>query len=140
MLPDMTLTICWTQLTTIFHQSRARPCGDIQQHTFLSARFNLHRNYAEYLLGKGRLRAKQINQILASIENNKKTAYDEEYAEGLYQKFQNQEIEDKELTERLKEKLSGKKVLILAPGSTIIDEKEKIHKVHSGGKAGDYFG
>lgn len=94
----------------------------------LSAKFNLHRNYAEYLLGKGRLRAKQINQILASIEDNKKTAYDEEYAEGLYQKFQNQEIEDKELTERLKEKLSGKKVLILAPGATIIDEKEKIHK------------
>ena len=94
----------------------------------LSAKFNLHRNYAEYLLGKGRLRAKQINQILASIEDNKKTAYDEEYVEELYKKFQNQEIEDKELTERLKEKLSGKKVLILAPGSTIIDEKEKIHK------------
>lgn len=38
----------------------------------LSAKFNLHRNYAEFLLGKGRLRAKQINQILASIEKIRK--------------------------------------------------------------------
>lgn len=92
----------------------------------LSAKYNLHRNYAEFLLGKGRLRAKQINQILASIEDNKKTAYDEEYAELLYEKFQNHEIQDEALIEKLKENLSGKKVLILAPGSSIIDEKETI--------------
>lgn len=94
----------------------------------LSAKFNLHRNYAEYLLGKGRLRAKQINQILASIESHKKTAYDEKYVEELYRKFQNQEIEDGKLTGRLKDRLSGKKVLILAPGSTIIEKKERIHE------------
>lgn len=92
----------------------------------LSAKFNLHRNYTEFLLGKGRLRAKQINQILASIEDHKKTAYDEKYAEDLYQKFQNHEIDDGKLVEQLKEKLSGKKILILAPGATIIREKEKL--------------
>ena len=62
----------------------------------LSAKFNLHRNYAEFLLGKGRLRAKQINQILAGIEKGKRTAYDEAYIEGLYQKFQNHEVDDSE--------------------------------------------
>lgn len=94
----------------------------------LSAKFNLHRNYAEFLLSKGRLRAKQINQILASIEDCKKTAYDERYVEDLYQEFQNHEIEDENLIKELKLKLSGEKVLVLAPGSTIISQKEKIQE------------
>lgn len=92
----------------------------------LSAKFNLHRNYAEFLLGKGRLRAKQINQILASIEDNKKTAYDEEYAEGLYRKFQNHETDDEELIKQLKEQLAGREVLVIAPGHSIVSDRDKI--------------
>lgn len=92
----------------------------------LSAKFNLHRNYAEFLLGKGRLRAKQINQILAGIEEDKKTAYDEKYAEELYQKFQNHEIEDGELTERLRGRLAGKEILVIAPGHSIVSDRDKI--------------
>lgn len=92
----------------------------------LSAKFNLHRNYAEFLLGKGRLRAKQINQILASIEESKKTAYDEIYIEELYQKFQNHEVDDSKLLARLRENLKGKKILILAPGSSLVKQRDKI--------------
>lgn len=92
----------------------------------LSAKFNLHRNYAEFLLGKGRLRAKQINQILASIEDHKKTAYDEGYAEELYQKFQNHEIDDHEAVEELKKELEGRKVLIIAPGTSIVTQEKAI--------------
>lgn len=92
----------------------------------LSAKFNLHRNYAEFLLGKGRLRAKQINQILGSIEENKKTAYDEAYVEELYQRFQNHETDDRELLESLKEKLSGREILVIAPGHSIISGQDKI--------------
>ena len=92
----------------------------------LSAKFNLHRNYAEYLIGKGRLRAKQINQILAGIEEHKKTAYDEAYIEELYCKFQNHEVDDTQLITSLQEKLKGRKVLILAPGASILTHKEEI--------------
>lgn len=92
----------------------------------LSAKFNLHRNYAEYLIGKGRLRAKQINQILAGIEENKKTAYDETYIEELYRRFQNHEVDDARLLEKLGEELKGRKILILAPGASIRRHKEEI--------------
>ena len=37
---------------------------------FLSARFNLHRNYAEHYLGKGDLTNRDINHILAAIAPN----------------------------------------------------------------------
>lgn len=92
----------------------------------LSAKYNLHRNYAEYLLGKGRLRAKQINQILASIEEHKKTAYDEAYIESLYEGFQNHEVDDKELLDRLKKLWKDRDILILAPGTSIIAQKKEI--------------
>lgn len=94
----------------------------------LSAKYNLHRNYAEFLLNKGRLRAKQINQILASIEESKKTAYDEAYVENLYQQFQNHEVNDTELIKQLQQKMQNRAVLILAPGSSILKEKEKIEQ------------
>lgn len=51
---------------------------------FLSARFNLHRNYAEHYLGKGDLTNRDINHILAAIAPNKKTVFDAAYADTLY--------------------------------------------------------
>ena len=92
----------------------------------LSAKYNLHRNYAEFLLGKGRLRAKQINQILASIDDNKKTAYDEAYIESLYEGFQNHEVDDSNLLKKLAVEWRGKEILILAPGSSIANQKQVI--------------
>lgn len=92
----------------------------------LSAKFNLHRNYAEYLIGKGRLRAKQINQILAGIEEHKKTAYDEEYIEELYRKFQNHEVDDSALLMKLRNRFKDRKILVLAPGANILRQKTQI--------------
>ncbi len=94
----------------------------------LSAKYNLHRNYAEFLLGKGRLRAKQINQILGSVENNKKTAYDEAYIEKLYESYQNHEVDDGAVLKELKERWENKEILILAPGASITDKKKEIDK------------
>ena len=92
----------------------------------LSAKYNLHRNYAEFLLGKGRLRAKQIDQILASIETSKKTAYDEAYIEELYERYQDNEVDDHLLLKTLRDKVADKEVLILAPGSSAIEKYDEI--------------
>lgn len=94
----------------------------------LSAKYNLHRNYAEFLLGKGRLRAKQINQILASIAPDKKAAYDEEYIETLYQNYQNHEVDDSALIVVLQEELQNKRILILAPGANLFKQEEKVRE------------
>ena len=49
---------------------------------FLSAKFNLHRNYAEHYLGKGDLTNRDINHILADIAPDKKTVFDAAYADA----------------------------------------------------------
>jgi 4-hydroxy 2-oxovalerate aldolase len=94
----------------------------------ISAKYNLHRNYAEFLLDKGRLRAKQINQILGSVTADKKTAYDKDYIEKLYQEFQNNAIDDTETLEKLSQAVAHRKCLILAPGSSILEQREKIER------------
>ncbi len=92
----------------------------------LSAKYNLHRNYAEFLLNKGKLKAKDINHILASIEDHKKTAFDEAYVEKLYYAYQDAAVDDAAARERFLEELNGRELLILAPGGTLEREKDAI--------------
>lgn len=89
----------------------------------LSAKYNLHRNYSEYLIGKGKLRAKDINLILASIEESKKAAYDKNYIEELYQRYQNVAYNDTKNKSSLKTLLIEKEILVLAPGYSLNTHK-----------------
>ena len=93
---------------------------------FLSARFNLHRNYAEYYLKKGDLTNRDINHILAGFDREKATAFDEVYANDKYYEYKNNMIDDSYDFSLLKERFANKKILVLAPGCSI---KEKIQEI-----------
>ena len=82
---------------------------------FLSAKFNLHRNYAEHYLGKGDLTNRDINHILAAIAPNKKTVFDAAYADTLYTEYKNRRIDDAGALAALQRAFAGKTVLVLAP-------------------------
>ena len=93
---------------------------------FLSARYNLHRNYSEYYLKKGDLTTREINHILSQFDASKKTAFDAEYADKIYEEFKNNKIDDSEAWKRLSEELCNKDVLVLAPGATISTHRDTI--------------
>lgn len=93
---------------------------------FLSARFNLHRNYAEHYLKKGDLTIRDINHILARFDDNKKTAFDADYADSLYENYRNNQIDDSNSRAELYSLLSGRKVLLIAPGSSIVTHETEI--------------
>lgn len=92
----------------------------------LSAKYNLHRNYSEYLLSKGTLHSKDINLILAKIEEGKKAAYDKAYIEELYKEYQNVAYDDQEDKQKLTQYINERKILILAPGYSLKSHKELI--------------
>lgn len=96
---------------------------------FLSARFNLHRNYAEHYLKKGDLTNRDINHILSRFEPAKKTVFDASYADRLYEEYKNNTVDDSAARTCLKKELQGKKILIVAPGRSIVDYEEKIKSV-----------
>ena len=89
---------------------------------FLSAKFNLHRNYAEHYLGKGDLTNRDINHILAAIAPNKKTVFDAAYADTLYTEYKNRRIDDAGALAALQRAFAGKNVLVLAPGGSLAAE------------------
>jgi 4-hydroxy 2-oxovalerate aldolase len=95
---------------------------------FLSARFNLHRNYAEYYLGKGDLTNRDINLILSRFDREKKTVFDREYAELKYQEYMDCRIDDTKARKFLSKQWAGKEILIIAPGSSINEFRDRIRE------------
>lgn len=96
---------------------------------FLSAKYNLHRNYAEYLINKGELTNRDINCILSRISENKKAVFDAEYAERLYVDYITNEIDDKTAREQIKSLVHGKKIVIIAPGASINTIEKELDEV-----------
>lgn len=93
---------------------------------FLSAKYNLHRNYAEFYLGKGDLSNRDINHILARIESTKTTVFDRSYAEELYQAYKCVGVDDEQDVLKLKSELQNRKILVLAPGTSLIRHTDSI--------------
>lgn len=95
---------------------------------FLSARFNLHRNYAEHYLEKGDLTNRDINHILAGFDREKATAFDASYADQKYFEYKNNIIDDGEAFKALRDEFAQKKILLLAPGTSIKERNVEIQR------------
>lgn len=93
---------------------------------YLSAKHNAHPNYAGWLDGKKTLTVEDMDSIFQMMEPDKLANYDKAYIEELYLRYlatgQVQELHLQELTKRI----SGSRVLIIAPGRSSVEEFEKI--------------
>lgn len=85
-----------------------------------------HPNYASYLINKQTLTMKDIEKIIQSIPEDYKVLYDRKLAERLYAQFQSKSIDDSAGVRKLSEWIHGRKVLLLAPGATLVSEYERI--------------
>lgn len=95
----------------------------------LSAKFGLHRTYAEYLAGRGRLTTKDIQRILSQVDRSEAEMFNKEYIEGLYKQYMNVEVDDNSDKEALAAKLEDfERILVLAPGASIKSKREKLAK------------
>ncbi len=93
---------------------------------YLSAKYMCHPSYVIYLLNKKMLDSSDIDKVLQMISSKKAVEYDSEYIEELYTTFCNQTIDDTSAYNRFKRLLSERDILLIGPGQTIVDYKEKI--------------
>ncbi len=93
---------------------------------YISAKNNCHPNYASYLDNKNTLTFENINEILEGLELSKKNNFDKEYVEQLYLNYQDKIVADDRSKKILRANLKDKTVVIIAPGTSINEEKEKI--------------
>lgn len=96
---------------------------------YISAVHNAHPNYAGYLDDKKTLTVENMNDIFSIMDEYKKFSYDKSYVEDLYNKYMAAGEVQEEHQAELKKMLSGKKVLLIAPGKSSIDQKDLIQKV-----------
>lgn len=93
---------------------------------YLAASNDCHHNYVRYLINKKTLSVKSINELLASIAPERKTRYDQNYIEELYQEYQGRNHSSAADLEALRQVLSGKKILALGPGKSISVQRSVI--------------
>lgn len=95
---------------------------------YLAATNHCHPNYAKYLVDKQTVPVEFINNLLHSIPDNKKSTFDINLIKQLYlDKFSNA-VDDSETVNYLEKMLKDRKILLLAPGKSLKEEKEKIDK------------
>ncbi|NCU25319.1 3-hydroxy-3-methylglutaryl-CoA lyase [Candidatus Nomurabacteria bacterium] len=102
---------------------------------YVSALNDCHPSYVSYLSSKKTLSMKSVNEILSWIEPDKKLIYDGKYAEQLYLKYQSRFDIDSTCRHELNGAFSGKSVLLIGPGHSILTERNKIEKfIDDGGQ------
>lgn len=93
---------------------------------YIAAFNDCHPNYVSYLMDKRTLSVKSINEILGQLKGEKRLLYDKDYIEELYVGYQENVVDDKASVKRLKQKLEGKKILLLGPGFNIKKQEKRI--------------
>lgn len=93
---------------------------------YISAKNNAHPNYAGFLADKNTLTVEDMENIFLLMDEDKKVKFDKVYIEDLYTRYlasgKVQEVHKGELKKRLRDN----RVVLIAPGKSSVEEKEKI--------------
>lgn len=99
---------------------------------FLAASHDCHPNYVTYLMDTGKLSVRSINEILSSLEDEKKLLYDADYIRDLYFDYQKRSCADSESVSELYKDLAGADILILGPGKNIYAQRDRVERYLEG--------
>ena len=95
---------------------------------YIAAENDCHPNYVKYLLEKKTLSVKDINTILSEIELDFKLKFNKKIIENLYLKYLIDSVNDVCYVDSLARELEGKNLLIIGPGKSIVDSREKVSR------------
>ena len=98
---------------------------------YLSAINGIHPSYIILFLERKTLNSVDINNLIKMIPEDKKIEFDREYAEELYRIYNEKSIDDIESRKKLERLVSGKKVVLIGPGRSIINYRDQIEDLLS---------
>ena len=93
---------------------------------YISASHGAHPNYSSYFDDRKTLTYEDMNNIFELMDDAKKVSFDKNYAEELYLSYMENGKVQEERKADLKNQLTGKTVILVAPGKTSVDEKDKV--------------
>ncbi len=95
---------------------------------FLAASQDCHPNYASYLMSKQTVSVSSVSELLDQIPQERREQFDKQLIEHLYQKYQSHAVNDLDAIDALRQKMEGRKVLVLAPGKSIAAYQDRIQE------------
>ena len=95
---------------------------------YLSAKHNAHPSYAQYLDDQKTLTVEDMESIFEMMEVEKSFEFDRNYIENLYICYMTREKGENIHEVELEKILAGKTILLIAPGKSSTNEREKIRK------------
>lgn len=114
-------------MDTVLNQIHSEFYWGYSPEYYLSSSYHCTPSYASYFYNKHMLPIDQVGELLGMIDENKKISFDEEYAEEIYEKFNERiEMDDSSNVDMLLSAFGKKKILLLAPGKRVKQFKNKI--------------
>lgn len=96
---------------------------------YLSSANHCTPSYAGHFYNKHQLPIDQVAELLGMIAEEKKISFDKNYAEEIWRSYnERKQVDDSSVVAEMKTVLSGKRVLLVAPGKSISTNKELIEE------------
>jgi len=95
---------------------------------FISGMYGAHVNNIAYLLRSHRTSYRDMRNIMESLPEEARRSYDYDLLEQKYVDYQNKIVDDEDSLATLKDALQGRKVLLIFPGRSILDQKSRIEE------------
>ncbi len=89
---------------------------------YIAALNDCHPEYVKYLVNKKTLAIKTVNEILKQIPETTKLSFKKDLIERLYDDYQDKFFNDDASYKTLAQELSGRPILLLGPGSSLLTE------------------
>lgn len=93
---------------------------------FIAGLYCSHVNNIDYLLENHRTNARDMRAVIESLEPSDRLKYDYDLLETKYIENQNRLVDDEKIIEKLREIVSSREILLIAPGKSVSTEKEKV--------------
>jgi len=93
---------------------------------YLTASHGYHPNYGIYLAEKNTLPVKAFDELLNSIPEDNKYIFSKDVAEQCYREYFENYIDDSDAISNLADELSGKDVLLVAPGKSVSVKRKRV--------------
>ena len=96
---------------------------------YLSSANHCTPSYASHFYNKHQLPIDQVGELLSMIAEDKKISFDKNYAEELWRTYnERKQVDDAEIVAEMRQILNKKKVLLIAPGKSIVRSRDDIER------------
>lgn len=92
----------------------------------IAGMYGAHVNNIAYLRDNYRANAKDMRNIIESLPQEDRRKYDYSLLEEKYLEYQDKAVQDEDSLECLKREIGGQKVLLLLPGRSLLEQRERI--------------